>query len=495
MTTIARRKFLGQAAAIASSPIWYKSIFADAQTTTLVRYNVLSPQGQAMIAKYARAVQIMKTKPASDPCSWIFQWYTHAIPVSKAMAIQQTFGSSPSPARTLAEQAWWTCQPHQSGQNTDNFLPWHRMFVYFFEKMIRATINDPTFTLPYWNYSPGLPTNSQSGIMPSNFRASSNPAFASLYVQNRNPGVNTGSSIDTGNPGLLSAAGALAETTYSPHSPVQGFCSNLNSNLHGNVHGLIGTNSNMGYVPTAGQDPIFWMHHCNIDRLWASWNRAGNLNPTNSAFLNQTFTFAGPDCKGISMAVRDVMEISQLKYTYQEFQPVPPKVRSASPSLFTTLSARAPLAATTLATTANVSLASATTRASLTQTTQVSNKKLFDLSLGAPAPGVGRYYLVVKDLQIKAQPGVIYKLFLDLPTVASEATRHAHLIGYLNFFSAMPGMSMNAEDRFISYDISALVKRLGAASVNGPINLTVSSSQGAASGSEPVIGSVSIVQV
>ena len=33
---------------------------------------------------------------------------------------------------------------------------------------------------------------------------------------------------------------------------------------------------------TAGLDPIFYLHHSNIDRMWALWNANGNANPTKS---------------------------------------------------------------------------------------------------------------------------------------------------------------------------------------------------------------------
>ena len=481
-----RREFLKQAAATATLPFLSGSILADAQTPK-TRYNALSAEGQAMVRKYAEGVRIMKNKSATDPCSWTFWWYTHAIPIPKATAIQQVFGSAQSPARDLAERAWYTCQPHSAGQNTDNFLPWHRMYVYFLEQTVRAVLKDPSFTLPYWNYSPGRPT-SQSGIMPASFRTPGDPAFASLYVSNRNSGVNTGSPIDANNPGALSAASAMAETTYSPHSPKQGFCNNLDFGLHGNVHGLVGTGSNMGYVPTAAQDPIFWMHHCNIDRLWASWNKNGHANPNDTNWKNQRFWFAGPDCKAASLLVGDVLSIAPLGYTYQEFQAGP----SAAASKALALNAQTAVATSTVAASTGVALSGATTRVALAG---AAKNRVFDLALTAPAPDLGRYYLVIRDLQVRSQPGVLYDIYLDLPEGASAATREAHKVGSLNFFTAMPGMKMDEPTRFISYDISALVKKLGDAAASGAVNLTITSSDQPAEGSEPVIGSVSIVKV
>ena len=52
----------------------------------------------------------------------------------------------------------------------------------------------------------------------------------------------------------------------------------------------------MGLLSTAARDPIFYAHHCNIDRLWAEWlrrNPTAHKNPTATAWLNTSFTFGG----------------------------------------------------------------------------------------------------------------------------------------------------------------------------------------------------------
>jgi hypothetical protein len=56
----------------------------------------------------------------------------------------------------------------------------------------------------------------------------------------------------------------------------------LDQNIHGTVHVFVGNGQGMGSVPWAAGDPIFWMHHSNIDRLWVSWNQT-HTNPTHVA--------------------------------------------------------------------------------------------------------------------------------------------------------------------------------------------------------------------
>jgi len=497
MTFIQRRTFLKQAAATALLPLIPDMITGCTNPFPRMRYNVLSASGQAMIRKYARAVRIMKSRPAYEPSSWTFWWYTHAIPMSKSEAIQQVFGETSSAAKDLAQKAWWTCQPHQVGEKTDNFLPWHRMLVYFFERQVRAVLHDDTFTLPYWDSTPGLPS-SQSGILPLAFRSPSDPLLAPLYIQDRNDGVNSGSPIDNENPGVLSAAGAMAETTYSPNSPKQGFCNSINVGVHAYVHALVGTVTNMGYVPTSAQDPVFWMLHSNIDRIWASWNRGGNLNPTDPDFLNQLFWFADPDGRATSIKIGDVMSIEQLNYTYEGFEPAPAPFNdgpSDGPSLrLRNLAPGTPVSTTMVASATDVPLGSSATTVQIKSTPEARDR-VFDLSLGVPtAPDLGAYYLVIRDLQINAQPGVIYSLYLNVSEGASDEELLAHKVGDLSFFQAMPGMEMNEPTRFVSYDITELAKRLGRSS-SGSLSLTIIPSGEPAAGSEPVIGSIAIQKV
>lgn len=40
---------------------------------------------------------------------------------------------------------------------------------------------------------------------------------------------------------------------------------------HNRVHLVVGGSGHMGDNDTAGFDPIFYLHHCNVDRLWAFW--------------------------------------------------------------------------------------------------------------------------------------------------------------------------------------------------------------------------------
>ncbi len=279
-----------------------------------IRYDIRSPQGQAMLAIYARAVGTMMALPQGDPRSWTFQWYSHwvgggADQSAKNSELARIYGGGSSPQRTLAQLMWDGCQAHGDNEDENFFLPWHRMFVMAFEGIIRSVAGEPAFTLPYWNY-----LDPAQRAIPSQFRRPGDPVWGALYRSTRNGAVNAG--------GAIASAAALtpeilSEANYSPSGADQGFCANLDFGLHGTVHVGVGNATNgMGVVPWAANDPVFWLHHCNIDRLWASWNAAGGANPSDAAFTSKPFIFADANGAQTSRIVSSVLNLASAGYDY-----------------------------------------------------------------------------------------------------------------------------------------------------------------------------------
>jgi tyrosinase len=78
-------------------------------------------------------------------------------------------------------------------------------------------------------------------------------------------------------------------------------------NIHGGVHVWAG--GTMGSVPTAAYDPIFWAHHCMIDRLWYLWQLRHPGAGIPASLLGRALA-------PFPMTVRETLDITQLGYDY-----------------------------------------------------------------------------------------------------------------------------------------------------------------------------------
>jgi hypothetical protein len=214
-----------------------------------VRPNINSLSA-AQLSALKTGVQVMMGRPASDPTSWTYQAAMHA-----------TYA-------TPVQPLWNGCQ-----HGTIHFLSWHRLFIYYFERILRKASGSPGLMLPYWDWT-------ANRAMPAPFTDSTpgNP----LYTAHRGAGINTGSPLPTS---AVNYSAAIGDFPYSA------FSSDLVGTPHGAVHVAIG--GWMSQIPQAAQDPIFWLHHCNIDRLWDVWLRSGGgrADPTTAAWLSQTFSY------------------------------------------------------------------------------------------------------------------------------------------------------------------------------------------------------------
>jgi tyrosinase len=452
-----------------------------------------------MLKIFANAVGKMKTTEEGSPLGWTFQWYTHWVPPdfqpkSKADEIARIY-PGPGAWRDLAQEMWNTCQAHDPAhpENEDFFLPWHRLYLAYFEKMVRTLSGDDSFTLPYWDYSAADQTI--RGVIPPEFTKDGDAVFGSLFVKNRNKGVNQGQPIQQGQIGDPLSLEALAQCLYSPEGAEPGFCMNLDGTIHGNVHVLVGDRKNMGFVPFAARDPIFWLHHCNIDRLWASWNAAGRANPA----LSRSYVFADEKGKRTVGKAEDVLNLAKLDYTYDRLEQVPdcPTTPAAIRVAGEKRKRRA------MVKQASVKLGPNPVTVTLEPLAEQKGEKAkpFPLQFKALAKGK-RLYLVVKDLKTEVQPGVLYDLFLELPAKATDAQRKAHHIGVLNFFNAhghqKPGheeAAKNDTGRFLRYDITRLAKELQSQNVlkESP-TLTIAPSGQPDADAHPVIGEIAIVE-
>lgn len=211
-----------------------------------------------------------------------------------------------SASTTTERQTWCQCA-HESAA----FLTWHRMYLYFFEQVLQAAANDPTLRLPYWDTSAArrIPAILREPQWLDQGVVKPNP----LHTPLRRAALNEGSGQLAQE--IVDTEGAFAQSRF------EDFAALLEEAPHGNVHCAIGIancgTGLMGHPATAAQDPIFWLHHANIDRLYECWLQgAATRYPNDPAHLNLRFYF--PDAAGQIRQARvgDMLTLTQLKLRY-----------------------------------------------------------------------------------------------------------------------------------------------------------------------------------
>ncbi len=316
---------------------------------TVTRRNVweLGDDWADDILWYARGVAAMKSRPLAEPTSWRFYAGIHGFDVARWQQLGALTASDQPPSQALLRRHWVQCQ-HGSWY----FLPWHRGYVLAFEANIRAAVvalgGPQDWALPYWNYfksgQSGLPPAFGSPSWPDG--AADNPLFVTQRYGPYTDGtvevplsaVNLKAMADPVFTGVASGGSpgfGGVDTGFAHGGAVHG---GIESQPHDWVHGLVGgadpaDQTLLGAMSdprTAGLDPIFWLHHANIDRLWESWNRARptNVNPTDPPWVHgpasvgqREFVAPWPDGSEWTYTPGDMVDIVGLGYQYDDLAP------------------------------------------------------------------------------------------------------------------------------------------------------------------------------
>ncbi|XP_051209071.1 polyphenol oxidase I, chloroplastic [Lolium perenne] len=273
----------------------------------------------AYVKKFEEAIRRMKELDEDDPRSYYNQSGIHEAYCDKHYNVV----SSGSPDVTF--------DVHFSSI----FAPWHRMYIYFFERILGDLIGDPTFALPYWNW------DSPEGMMlPSIFLNESSP----LFNANRNQAhlrsfmdLNLGPAKQKNLPEPECTGDALClleNNLYSMYRQMtvdtpeeffgNKFCAfdakftgSLENGAHTAAH--IWAGGDMGSLKTAARDPVFYCNHSNVDRMWHLWTTTlGRDNLPYKEWLDTSFVFYDEMKRPVRISVQDVLDNGKLGYTYQE---------------------------------------------------------------------------------------------------------------------------------------------------------------------------------
>ncbi|QGV77392.1 tyrosinase MelC2 [Streptomyces ficellus] len=174
------------------------------------------------------------------------------------------------------------------GHRSPSFLPWHRRFLLQFEQALQAV--DPEVALPYWDWTTdrtpraslwapdflgGTGRARDGQVMDGPFARSGNRFTVSVRVDGRDFLRRALGAGGRQLPTRAEVDAVLAMETYDMppwNSASDGFRNHLEgwrgANLHNRVHVWVGGQMGTGASPN---DPVFWLHHAFIDKLWADW--------------------------------------------------------------------------------------------------------------------------------------------------------------------------------------------------------------------------------
>jgi tyrosinase len=445
------------------------------------------------LASLRKGVKKMRGLGPRDPRSWAFQANMHWRPLWPVYVYRQA-AESKDPARQLfRDDPGFAPDPDVFNQCPHGnwwFLPWHRAYLYYFERILRWAAEDPELALPYWDY-----TDPNQRELPQAFRdakvgGEDNPLYlpegasfaddqgqAQIFPMRDGPLLRA----DTGLGREATSRDALNLVPFAsqrPLPPAASFgggpacdptCScgagALESVPHNRVHRAVGGSRAtvggsvrlgfMGDVSTAARDPVFWLHHANIDRLWASWVALGQgrQNPSDPDWLGQSFTFYDVDKAGkprpVTISVRQLLTTEQLGYAYDRLDrpaeavaaapaPAPGRGGPTFKALAETAPARHggkgghPPAA------AAPGIRLTTTKTTTLAVPLLASLKPGEARLPAPARAGGRpavLLLSLEGIEFDQPPAVDYDVYLNLPEGVKRDPEGPYHVGALTFFA------------------------------------------------------------
>lgn len=324
-----RRKFIHIAAGtVATIGIGSNSKLAMSQTVVVRQSIEKFITSASNVAKLQTLFKEMRKLPASHPSSYFFQAAVHEFPDFDRFPndpeyayIQKIFNSDPKAASQLG---YWDQCTHER-KSAEDFIIWHRAYLYFFERHARKILDDPTFAMPYWNYQSGDTKAAQaSRMLPEIFREKTFQNGDKNYLfSDGAPTRNLQNSGTFMSSKSVSIEDFMRMQNYFGQDGIPGFGTNgIDNTPHGSVHGAIG--GWMGSVNTAGFDPVFWCHHANIDRLFNVWLASGkkywsetlNKQEVDQWMDSVSYEFLDYDGKPISKNRRFFISQSNLDYRY-----------------------------------------------------------------------------------------------------------------------------------------------------------------------------------
>ena len=246
-----------------------------------------------IIQTYKDAVAAMKALPASDGRNWTKQAEIHL--------------------NHCPHSNWF-------------FLPWHRAYLLYLERICRKLTGNNDFALPYWNWT-------SSPSIPAPFWGSGNPLLNTTRFATAASVANAtmvGPAVITN---ILNQTNffLFASKAATTQRQVAG-AGMLEATPHNYIHGFVGGDMSTYMSPL---DPVFYCHHNVIDCLWVDWNiNRGNANTNDPTWANFNFTdFVDENGSPVTVQVITTILFPIFSYQYEPCGPTMMNPRIADKKL------------------------------------------------------------------------------------------------------------------------------------------------------------------
>jgi tyrosinase len=414
-----------------------------------IRRNINDPVNGADVASaYREGVAMLRALPSTNVSNWTSQGDIH---------------------RNFCPHGNWY------------FLPWHRAYLLALENILSDAIGDPAFGLPYWNWTidrimPPAVADATVGSAANSLHNATRVMQPNQTLTQRLIPFGIDAEAVFGQTNLDAILNARPFQPFGSFKPVgqdsidptqwqraSGSKATLEQEPHDTAHGAVG--GDMGGVPTSPRDPIFYLHHCNLDRIWAKWNEGGGVNDSDPLFSTFKFVQNFWDQSGtlVDVTVSDLYDTVTLGYRYDDVAPS---------TLVAALAAPAGMAMETqitvlgqAATAATVPPAQVTELPVQASGGAVKAAAEQPAGLAMTAGAAARVYAFIRDISIPADTAVGVRVFINCPYLGPETpSDDPHYAGAFTFFADKEMQGMAGHSQSVAVDITdtlASVRRAG----------------------------------
>lgn len=448
---------------------------SDAGAATYIRKDASTEAAKADLQALKTAMDKMKHDSqysnCDNPLSWYYQGGMHWTP-DPATLSSNPYCASYDAQHTQLKWAWNNCASHDAEDISEiHFLAWHRLYVYHLEKIVRKLSGKQDFALPYWNYvSLNSTASGNQLIMPTPFWSPADANSNSLYTAARLGSLNQGQPIGRIQNGFNQneAKKLLQSSDYKT------FNTHLNRTIHGSMHEYIGSQGPvyneieqtttvglMADIASAGFDPVFWMHHGNIDRLFQQWTDSPRGQKITMQDLNSVtwpYQFFDENGNQVTYTMDQVYAILyNLDYQYDD--------QKSAVALNVGVEPKARKETTLVAADINQAIPSGGGKFDLSMRKEAFPNQLFALNQ-MPAKSI----VLELEVAYSEVPKGRYEVYVNLPKGnIDETKKQKHYAGAMHFFVAKPHPGQQGHQIF-RFD---LTDELGTAAQAGNAKLDI----------------------